>query len=431
MSFQCTALNVLFTAPGDTGDLIEAGFAAVAKWNEDNAQDKNFVLIPRHFSTGAVSLFASGSDGQSVINETLLANADVVISVFRARFGTPTPRAKSGTAEEIKGTLDSGRRLHIFFSAEPVDRNHDPKQLAAVQKFQRGMTEGLWQEFDSPTAFGDLVSRALIADVRHFADSLPARSAPTALEPSLPPVNLQIGVHGTACAVPDADDLLESWLTIETKKQREAFAEGSTKPSSTADYSIQSMLGSRKPEPIQQGQFDQRVRSWEQRVRADWPERMNYLAGSAFDALSFSILNAADSSVKNLRVDLIFEAAAGVAVVSKFKPDEMFPPLFPRKKDFDPFTVDYSQLRAINSPVTWENEDGNLVVTIELDLVRSHTPWKGGEDQVVLILRDPTLSEVPVRWRATAESFDGVIGGEMTVQVSSTSGRDLLSKVLK
>lgn len=426
MPFQCTALNVLFTAPGDTQDLIEAGFAAVGKWNEDHAQETGFVLLPRHFTTSAVSLFASGSDGQSVINDSLVADADIVISVFRERFGTPTPRALSGTAEEIKVTLDSGRRLHIYFSEESRPPTADLAQLQAVRDFKDGLSDGLWQAFASPGAFAELVNRALLADVRHFKRSAPATSTPAYAEPARPPVDLQIAVEGAAIDIIRADEMMGNWIKTETERELAAFEERAATPSSVADYSLQKVLGMTQPDPIKKVDFDARREEWEHRVRDGWSAGMDYLAGYSVNALSFSILNAADSSVKNLRIDLTFVGAEGTEVVSQsdFDIAEVFPSLFPPEKPFDPFAAARSSLPAINNPVTWENRDGNLVVTIEQDLVRSHTPWKG-RGEAVLVSRDPLLTEVTVRWRATAESFDGVIEGELTVPVSSKNAQEL------
>lgn len=430
MSFQCTALNVLFTAPGDTQDLIDAGFVAVGKWNENHAQDWGVVLIPRHYSRGAVSLFASGSDGQSVINDSLVADADIVISVFRERFGTPTPRALSGTAEEIKVTLDSGRRLHIYFSEESRPPAADLDQLKAVRGFKKGLTDGLWQVFDSPAAFAELVNRALIADVRHFKGSAPVTSAPVPVEPSRPPVELQIAVEGAAIGVTGAGKMMENWITLETDRETAAFEERAATPASVVDYSLQKALGRTQPDPIKKVEFDARREEWERRVRDGWPEGMDYLAGFAANALSFSILNDADSSVKNLRVDLTFVGAEGTEVLSEsdFDIAKVFPSLFPSEKPYDPFAAARSSLRSINNPVTWENQAGNLVVTIEQDFVRSRTPWKGGEGEVVLVLRDPLLSEVTVRWRATAESFEGDIDGELTVPVIRPTAQELFKE---
>lgn len=436
MAFQCTALNVLFTAPGDTQDLIDAGFVAVGKWNENHAQDTGFVLIPRHYSRGAVSLFASGSDGQSIINDSLVADADIVISVFRERFGTPTPRAPSGTAEEIKVTLDSGRRLHIYFSEESRPPTVDLDQLRAVRDFKDGLTDGLWQVFDSPATFAELINRALLADARHFKGSPPvngsppAISAPAPVEPPRPPVELQIAVEGAAIGVTGAGKMMDDWITLDTKRELAAFEERTTTPSSVADYSLQKALGMTQPDPIKKVEFDARREEWEGRVRDGWSEGMDYLAGFAANALSFSILNDADSSVKNLRVDLTFVGAEGTEVVSAsdFDMAEVFPSLFPSEKPYDPFAAARSSLRSVNNPVTWENHDGNLVVTIEQDFVRSRTPWKGGEGEVVLVLRDPLLSEVTVRWRATAESFEGNIDGELTVPVIRPTAQELFKE---
>ncbi|MBQ7189550.1 MAG: DUF4062 domain-containing protein [Kiritimatiellae bacterium] len=45
---------------------------------------------------------AVGNDGQMIINEQLSPeNADFFVGIFWSRFGSPTPRAESGTEEEF------------------------------------------------------------------------------------------------------------------------------------------------------------------------------------------------------------------------------------------------------------------------------------------------------------------------------------------
>jgi hypothetical protein len=86
---------------------------------------------------------AFGSDPQAVINSQIGDNYDVFIGILWARFGTPTPRAASGTMEEFErayARVQAGANnpeIMFYFkeAAVPISKI-DPEQLKKVQNFR-------------------------------------------------------------------------------------------------------------------------------------------------------------------------------------------------------------------------------------------------------------------------------------------------------
>lgn len=52
-----------------------------------------------------------GSDPQAVINEQINDDFDIFVGLLKGKFGTPTPRAGSGTEEEFRRDMIAGRAI--------------------------------------------------------------------------------------------------------------------------------------------------------------------------------------------------------------------------------------------------------------------------------------------------------------------------------
>jgi hypothetical protein len=67
---------------------------------------------------------AFGSDPQSIINDQLGEDYDIFIGILWSRFGTLTPRALSGTAEEfnlaVSRTQNGRPDVMIYFKDAPI-----------------------------------------------------------------------------------------------------------------------------------------------------------------------------------------------------------------------------------------------------------------------------------------------------------------------
>lgn len=159
MTFQATVVQVLIASPSDTSEHRDAIEGCLNRWNISRAVGSSVMLLPRRYETSAVPQM--GTDGQSVINNQLVKDADVVIAVFANKLGSATPRALSGTVEEIKEAHEAGKHVHVYFSSAPVPREH-LADVAALDAY-RAQFEGLYGTF---TDTGDLIEQ-----VRHAIDT--------------------------------------------------------------------------------------------------------------------------------------------------------------------------------------------------------------------------------------------------------------------
>ncbi|MGB4779286.1 hypothetical protein [Microbacterium sp.] len=165
MVFAATVVKVLIASPGDTAELRDTVEEVLHEWNGMRSGGAAVVLLPRRWETDAVAEYTD-TDGQSVINAQLVYDADIVIGVFHSRLGTATPRAASGTAEELGRSQEAGKRVHVYFSDMPIAHDHDRAALAALDEFKRALRErGLFGSFDSPTALQAQVRRAIEHDL--------------------------------------------------------------------------------------------------------------------------------------------------------------------------------------------------------------------------------------------------------------------------
>lgn len=126
------------------------------------------VLMPVRWESHAVPEL--GADAQTVVNQQFGDACDIVLAVFNARLGTATPRAVSGSVEEIERAQVAGRPVHVWFSTAPLPRDVDTEQLSRVQAFKEGLN-GLYGEYADCADLAFQVRQALERDVHRLAES--------------------------------------------------------------------------------------------------------------------------------------------------------------------------------------------------------------------------------------------------------------------
>lgn len=178
MSFDARVVLVLIASPGDTADERDAVERALQSFNSSRAELDGVALLPLRWERDAVPVL--GGRGQAQINSQLVDRSDIVIGIFDSRLGTATLEAVSGTAEEIFRAHQAGKPVHVWFSTEPLPRDTDPEQLAALNNLRRDLEAvGLLGKYASPD---DLLFRVRNA-VEH---DLQALAPPTASRAELP-----------------------------------------------------------------------------------------------------------------------------------------------------------------------------------------------------------------------------------------------------
>lgn len=167
----------MIASPSDIADARQAVVEALLEWNDSNTLNRNVVLLPRRWETSAVP--ALGGDAQEVINEQLVAESDVVIAVFGARLGQATPRALSGTAEEMLRAAEAGKPVHTYFSTAPLPHDVDTTELERLRRFKEELG-GLYATYANPTELKSRVWMAIEHDIAQLHGAIdPAATAPS------------------------------------------------------------------------------------------------------------------------------------------------------------------------------------------------------------------------------------------------------------
>jgi hypothetical protein len=179
MSFEARALVVLVASPGDTATARGAVERTITDWNRDRARRERVLLLPLRWETDAVPEL--GEDGQAVINRQLVDECDIVVALFHSRLGAPTPRAVSGTAEEIERARQRGVPIHVYFSEMPIPRDVDPDELKRLNAYRNDLqAEGLLGSFASLEDLSAKVRTALDADANRLVTTAAAEETASA-----------------------------------------------------------------------------------------------------------------------------------------------------------------------------------------------------------------------------------------------------------
>lgn len=159
--------EVLVASPSDVQSARETVAQSIYNWNEANTPNRHVVFLPRLWETSTVPQL--GGDAQEVINSQLVDSADIVIAIFGNRLGSETPRALSGTAEEMNRAHQAGKPVHPYFSNEPIPRNTDFSEVKRLDDFKVQL-EGLYASYKTHEQLWHLVWRALEHDLAQLQE---------------------------------------------------------------------------------------------------------------------------------------------------------------------------------------------------------------------------------------------------------------------
>ncbi len=191
MPYLANVFNVMIASPGDVAEEREIVRRVLHDWNNLHAEEKQIVLLPLGWETDS----APGMDdtAQEIINQQVLARADMVIGIFWTRIGTPTKEAVSGTVEEIEKHVAAGKHAMIYFSDAPVvpsKLNHE--QYAGVQEFRKQCQDkGLYAVYSSTADFEAKLEKHITRTVQHhqmFQSLETISKKPTKVDPPRIPI---------------------------------------------------------------------------------------------------------------------------------------------------------------------------------------------------------------------------------------------------
>lgn len=183
-------LRVFVAAPSDVTREVKVLRKVVEKLNQEHGDHLGVRIELLNWKTNIIP--GLGPDAQTVINEQIGDDYDVFVGILWTRFGTATPRARSGTEEEYKRAVERWQQDHqtqvmIYFSdmsARPSEVS--PDQLAKVQNFRKKIAESttnataLYCEFKKQETFRDLAGRHLAALMHKRSEKPVLRRIPAA-----------------------------------------------------------------------------------------------------------------------------------------------------------------------------------------------------------------------------------------------------------
>src|ERR1039458_1446912 len=121
MAYDAKVVEIIIASPSDVADERQIVRDVIAEWNAVYARDRTVVLLPVGWETHSSPEL--GGRPQQIINDRLLAHADVLVGIFWTRVGSPTGKAISGSIEEIEEHHRQGKPVMLYFSNVPVALN--------------------------------------------------------------------------------------------------------------------------------------------------------------------------------------------------------------------------------------------------------------------------------------------------------------------
>ncbi len=135
MAYSAMVRRALISCPGDvlSSDLSVVQ-RTINRWNGLYGYQIGAVVLPISWGTHAAAQF--GKPPQGAINSQLVDDADICISIFASRLGTPTAGAESGTAEEIARIAERGGYVGILRARRDVNLEHiDLDQVQRLEQY--------------------------------------------------------------------------------------------------------------------------------------------------------------------------------------------------------------------------------------------------------------------------------------------------------
>jgi hypothetical protein len=139
----------MIASPGDVQPERNMVRDVIQEWNNVNGSTRKVYLHAVGWETHSAPDFSGHP--QEIINSQVLADSDLLVAIFWTRIGTKTPKAASGTVEEILEHVKAGKPAMLYFSSAPVRPDSvDSEQYAKLLEFKElCKSKGLFETFES------------------------------------------------------------------------------------------------------------------------------------------------------------------------------------------------------------------------------------------------------------------------------------------
>jgi Domain of unknown function (DUF4062) len=146
--FDASTLEVFIASTNDLKEERHAVEEVLRDWNSRNGKPRQIMLKPVRWEEDSTPELGPGSF-QAVINQRLLASADLLVGIVGKRLGSPTETSIAGTVEEIERFAAARKPVLVYFSDRQFNLSEiQPEELARVNEFRQSMQKrGLFRTF--------------------------------------------------------------------------------------------------------------------------------------------------------------------------------------------------------------------------------------------------------------------------------------------
>lgn len=149
--------RVFLSSPNDVTTYRDIVEKTINILNEDFLEERPQILSLIS-SDDVTSNF--GAHPQTIIDDQVADNYDLIIVIFHARIGTPTSEYDSGTVQEFYTAFNRLKtrndvEIQMYLCDDSLPPSHiDGKQFFLLSEFKRNVSqEGLWKEFKGKSDF--------------------------------------------------------------------------------------------------------------------------------------------------------------------------------------------------------------------------------------------------------------------------------------
>jgi hypothetical protein len=138
MAYEAKVYRILIISPSDVGEERKIAEKVIHQWNSNHSSVSGIVLLPLMWETDVYSDLSESDDPQLIINKQIVDECDLAVAIFWNRIGSKTPRANSGSSEEILKVLKSKKHLLVGFSEKSASvSNLDLKQITKLKEYRK------------------------------------------------------------------------------------------------------------------------------------------------------------------------------------------------------------------------------------------------------------------------------------------------------
>src|SRR5713226_1743228 len=136
MPMQVLLFRVFVGAPSDVDEAHDVIRGQIEQWNRDHGPLSRARLEVTNWRTHSHP--AAGGRPQALINRQVVDQSDIVVGIFRSRFGSATGAARSGTEEEIRRSIRRHKKVMVYFASLPEPkRRSERNEFGRIEAFKR------------------------------------------------------------------------------------------------------------------------------------------------------------------------------------------------------------------------------------------------------------------------------------------------------